>query len=89
MHISFARLIIGFALLKNPKSKIAEQINIFEDMHWSWTFSIYIAFILIGWIHIELIFLRGVVHWLHTFYIIDTETLELQFSGAYNHFLLS
>ena len=57
------------ALLKKPKSKIAEQINIFKDMHWSWTYSIYIAFTLIGWVHIELIFLQGVVSWLHTFYM--------------------
>lgn len=57
------------ALLKKPESKIAEQINIFKDMHWSWTYSIYIAFTLIGWIHIELIFLQGVVHWLQTFYM--------------------
>ena len=57
------------ALLKKPESKIAEQINIFKDMHWSWTYSIYIAFTLIGWIHLELIFLQGVVHWLQTFYM--------------------
>ena len=57
------------ALLKKPESKIAEQINIFKDMHWSWTYSIYIAFSLIGWIQIQLIFLQGSVHWLHTFYI--------------------
>ena len=57
------------ALLKKPESKLAEQINIFKDMHWSWTYSIYIAFALISWIHIELIFLQGVVHWLQTFYM--------------------
>ena len=56
------------ALIKKPESKLAEQINIFKDMHWSWTYSIYIAFTLIGWIHIELIFLQGAVHWLQTFY---------------------
>lgn len=57
------------ALIKKPNSRIAEQINLFNDMHWSWTFSIYVAFSLIGWIHIELIFLQGVVHWLQTFYL--------------------
>ncbi len=57
------------ALLKKTESKLAEQTNIFNDMHWSWTYSIYIAFTLIGWIHIELIFLQGAVHWLQTFYI--------------------
>ena len=57
------------ALIKKPESKLAEQINIFNDMHWSWTYTIYIAFALIGWIHIELIFIQGGVYWLHTFYM--------------------
>jgi len=57
------------ALIKKPESKLAERINIFKDMHWSWTYSTYIAFSLIGWIHIELIFLQGAVHWLQTFYM--------------------
>ena len=61
-------LLIG-ALLKKPESKLAEQINVFKDMHWSWTYSIYIAFTLIGWVHIQLIFLQSSVHWLHTFYM--------------------
>ncbi|WP_340198836.1 hypothetical protein [Ascidiimonas sp. W6] len=62
-------LLLILALLKKPESKVAEQINVFKDMHWSWTYSIYIAFILIGWIHIQLIFLQGGVYWLHTFYM--------------------
>jgi uncharacterized membrane protein YqjE len=62
-------LLLIIALLKKPESRLAEQMNIFNDMHWSWTFSIYIAFALIGWIHIQLIFLQGAVHWLHTFYL--------------------
>ncbi len=62
-------LLLIIALLKKPESKLAEQINVFKDMHWSWAYSIYIAFTLIGWIHIQLIFLQGIVHWLHTFYM--------------------
>ena len=62
-------LLLIIALLKKPESRLAEKINIFKDMHWSWTYSIYIAFALIGWIHIQLIFLQGEVYWLHTFYI--------------------
>lgn len=62
-------LLLIIALLKKPDSKLAEQINVFKDMHWSWTYSIYIAFTLISWVHIELIFLQGVVYWLHTFYM--------------------
>ena len=62
-------LLLIIALLKKPESKLAEQINIFKDMHWSWTYSIYIAFTLICWIHIQLIFLQSGVFWLHTFYM--------------------
>jgi len=56
------------ALLKKPESKLAEQINLFKDMHWSWSHSIYIAFILIIWLQIQMVFLQA-AHWLHTFYM--------------------
>jgi len=61
-------LLLIIALLKKPESRLAEKINLFKDMHWSWTFSIYIAFMLIGWIQIQMVFLQS-VHWLHTFYM--------------------
>lgn len=67
--LGVAPSLLIIALLKKPESKIAEQFNIFGDMHWSWTYSIYIAFILIGWIQLQLIFLQGSVHWLQTFYM--------------------
>jgi hypothetical protein len=56
------------ALLKKPESKFAENINFFKDMHWAWTYSIYIAFVLIFWIQIQMVFL-STVYWLHTFYM--------------------
>jgi hypothetical protein len=62
-------LLLIIALIKKPESKLAEMLNIFNDMHWSWSYSIYAAFLLLGWIHIQLIFLQGVVHWLHSFYM--------------------
>jgi len=57
------------ALIKKPDYRLTEKLNLFKDMHWSWTFSIYVAFILISWIQLQLIFLQSAVHWLHTFYI--------------------
>jgi hypothetical protein len=60
--------IIIFALIKKPENKFAEQFNFFRDMHWSWAYTIYIAFALIIWIQIEMVFLQT-VHWLHTFYM--------------------
>ncbi len=59
--------LIGYALLQKPISPLAERINFFSDMHWSWTYTIYCAFILIFWIQIQMLLLQA-VHWLHTFY---------------------
>lgn len=67
--LGIAPFLLIVALIKKPQSKLAEQFNVFNDMHWSWTYSIYIAFTLIAWIHIELIFLQGEVHWLQTLYM--------------------
>jgi hypothetical protein len=61
-------LCLIIALLKKPESKFAENINFFKDMHWAWTYSIYIAFVLIFWIQIQMVFL-STVYWLHTFYM--------------------
>ncbi len=62
-------LLLIVALLKKPESRLPELLNMFKDMHWSWTFSVYLAFTLIGWIQIQLIFMHSAVHFLHTFYI--------------------
>ncbi|MDB4918658.1 MAG: hypothetical protein JWQ54_641 [Mucilaginibacter sp.] len=57
------------ALLKKPACKLAEKLNCFPDMHWSWTYSVYVAFALIIWIQFQMVFLQT-VHWLHTFYML-------------------
>jgi hypothetical protein len=58
-----------FALLKKSSSPFAEHFNFFKDMHWAWTFSIYVAFALIIWLQTEMYFLQA-VGWLHNFYMI-------------------
>jgi hypothetical protein len=62
-------ILIVFALIKKPVSTFAERFNLFPDMFWAWTFSIYIAFALIIWIQVETIFIQG-VGWLQTFYML-------------------
>jgi hypothetical protein len=57
-----------FALLKKFQWNLGEQTNFFNDMHWSWTYSIYVAFALIIWMQVEMVFLQA-VHWLHTLYM--------------------
>ena len=61
--------LLVLALLKKPSSVFAERFNFFKDMHWAWTFSIYVAFALIIWIQIETIYIQG-VGWLQTFYML-------------------
>lgn len=57
-----------FALLRKSKSELAERLNFYPDMHWAWTGSIYVAFALITWIQVEMVFLQA-VNWLHTVYM--------------------
>jgi hypothetical protein len=64
----FPTLLI-FALLKKTASPFAEHFNFFRDMHWAWSFSVYIAFALIIWIQVETIYVQG-VGWLQTFYML-------------------
>lgn len=58
-----------FALIRKPASAFAEKLNCYHDMLWPWTFSVYISFILITWIQLEMVFLQA-VSWLHTFYML-------------------
>ncbi len=66
--LGVAPVALVFALLAKPKSKLAELLNIYGDMHWSWTCSIFTAFALIIWIQLEMVFLQA-VHWSHTLYM--------------------
>lgn len=61
--------ILVYALIKKPTNKFAERLNIFKDMYWAWTFTIYVAFALIIWIQVETIFIQG-VGGLQTFYML-------------------
>jgi len=61
--------LLVFALLKKPNSRLAERFNFFKDMHWAWSFSIYVAFALIIWIQVETIYVQS-VSWLQTFYML-------------------
>ena len=64
----FPTLLI-FALLKKIPSPFAEGFNFFKDLHWAWSFSIYVAFALIIWLQTEMYFLQA-VGWLHNFYML-------------------
>lgn len=66
--LGVAPILSIFALLKKPAGKFAEKFNFFKDMHWSWSYSIYIAFALIIWLQVEMHIIQA-VNWAHTFYM--------------------
>ena len=50
--------VIFYGLIKKPKFRLAEMINIYKNYHWSWTFSYYLGIVLVLWIDIQVYFLR-------------------------------
>ncbi len=62
-------ILIVWSLIKKPIIPFMEYFNLFKDMHWSWSCSIYVAFILIVWIQVETYFIQG-VGWLQMFYML-------------------
>ncbi len=61
--------LLSAALIKKPASRFAEHFNFFKDMHWAWSFSIYLSFALIIWIQVETIYIRG-TSYLQTLYML-------------------
>lgn len=60
-------IIVVWGLISKKDSKIFEAVNLFSDMHWSWSFSIYVGFALIIWIFMQVYFIQ-VWFWLHFVY---------------------
>lgn len=67
--LGLSPLLLAVALIKKPANRVAEYFNLFKDMYWGWSFSIYVAFALIIWIQVETIFVQS-VGWLQTFYML-------------------
>jgi len=51
-------LMLVYALIKKPDSRVAERLNIFGYMHWSWSFTVYTSFALIIWIETQILMTR-------------------------------
>lgn len=61
-------ILLIYALIQKPKWRFPEFFNFFNDMHWAWTYTIYIAFALIIWIQTEMMYLKA-IHWSHCLYM--------------------
>ena len=60
--------VIFYGLIKKPKFRLAEMINIYKNYHWSWTFSYYLGIVLVLWIDIQVYFLRetSILHFVYS-----------------------
>jgi hypothetical protein len=61
-------LITAIFLISKKPLKIAEKLRLYKETHWSWNSSLYVGFILIIWITVELYMIKGVA-FIHVFYI--------------------
>lgn len=61
-------IIIMTSLVKQWSCRAAQALNIYKDMHWAWTYSLYIGFAVIIWITVQMCML-GDVAILHIIYI--------------------
>ncbi len=58
--IGVTPLLLIQPLLKKTNSNFLEKFNFFGDIHWAWSFSVYIAFSLIIWIQTEMLMISAV-----------------------------
>ena len=49
--------IVVYGLIRRPGWRWAENLNVYDDPHWAWTFSLYLGLILILWIDFQLMFI--------------------------------
>ena len=66
--LGLAPCLVIYGLVTKKNNNYAESLNIFSDMHWSWSYSIYISIALIIWIQLQMVFIND-VHWSYTLYM--------------------
>jgi len=61
-------VVLMYALIKKPKWRLPEFFNVFNDMYWAWSYSVYTGLGLIIWIQTEMIIMKS-VHWSQSLYM--------------------
>lgn len=61
-------LLLIYGLIKKPKWRLPEFFNVFNDIYWAWSYSVYTGFALIIWIQTEMIIMKS-VHWSQSLYM--------------------
>ena len=52
-------LFVSIVLWSKPEWAWAERLNIYTDRHWAWTFSLYLAIMLILWMDFQIMLVGG------------------------------
>jgi len=60
--------LVFYSLLKRPHWIWVNVLNIYSDMYWAWTFTLYVGFALIIWISVQTLLINS-VHLVHTGYV--------------------
>ncbi|MBL7135478.1 MAG: hypothetical protein ISS81_02655 [Candidatus Marinimicrobia bacterium] len=58
-----------YPLIKKPQLVWANLLNIYSDMYWAWTYTLYVGFALIIWINVQIFIVKG-VHIIHIIYVL-------------------
>jgi len=61
--------LIFYSLLKRPQWTWVNVLNVYSDMYWAWTFTLYIGFVLIIWISVQTLIINFVL-FVHTGYVL-------------------
>lgn len=59
--------VLAYALLARPGWLWVNILNIYRDLHWAWTYALYVGIMLILWIDIQIL-LIGYGHFIQTLY---------------------
>ncbi|MGF7050542.1 hypothetical protein J2T13_005091 [Paenibacillus sp. DS2015] len=62
-------ILIATALKKRWNWELAKKLNLYQDKHWSWAFSLYCGFALIIWITVQ-VYMINTVSLIHVFYML-------------------
>jgi len=61
--------LVFYSLLKQPQWTWVNVLNVYSDMYWAWTFTLYVGFVLIIWISVQTLLINS-VHLVHTGYVL-------------------
>jgi hypothetical protein len=61
--------LVFYSLLKRPQWTWVNVLNVYSDMYWAWTFTLYVGFALIIWISVQTLIINF-VHFVHIGYVL-------------------